>query len=119
MSKRILIVDDSKFMRSRLKKCLVAAGYEVDEAENGLVGLETAKMVTPDLVVSDVNMPVMEGPELVKGLSEYNPNIPIVILTANPDRDLKFDVMDYNVRAFLSKLHKIEKIAERIKSILD
>ena len=114
MTKKILLVDDSKFMRMRLKKQLVQADCEVVEAENGQDALDQVRMHAPQLVICDVNMPIMEGPEFVKMLFQHDPTVPVIMLTANPDRDLKFAVMDYNVRAFMSKLHPVEKIAEKI-----
>ena len=119
MGKKILIVDDSKFMRFRLKACLHQAGLDTVEAKNGKEGLEQIPLETPDLIISDVNMPVMDGPEFIRNVFRLYPDIPIIVLTANPDRELKFDFMSFNVRAFISKLHPIEKIADRVIQVLD
>ena len=119
MSKRILLIDDSKFARMRLRKPLEEAGITISEANGGAEGLQRVKESRPDLVVCDVNMPDIEGPEVVKMIYAYDPTIPVVMLTANPDRDLKFAVIDYNVRAFMSKIHQIEKIAEKIVKVLE
>lgn len=119
MGKKILLIDDSKFARMRLRKPLEDSGVVVSEANGGSEGLQRVKESRPDLVVCDVNMPDMEGPQVVKSIYDYDPTIPVVMLTANPDRDLKFAVIDYNVRAFMSKIHQIEKIAEKIVKVLD
>ncbi len=119
MGKKILLVDDSKFMRTRVKKHLIESGCEIAEAKDGQEGLEAVQLSRPDLVVSDVNMPIMDGPEFVKRLFELDPTIPVIMLTANPDRDLKFAVMDYNVKAFMSKLHTVDKLAAKIIQVLE
>jgi len=119
MGKMVLLVDDSKFMRTRVKKHLLEAGCEITEAKDGQDGLDSVRNGRPDLVVSDVNMPIMEGPEFVKHLFELDPTIPVIMLTANPDRDLKFAVMDYNVKAFVSKLHPVDKLAAKILQVLE
>jgi two-component system chemotaxis response regulator CheY len=83
MAKRILVVDDSMTMRQLVKMTLLPSGYEVAEAEDGLKGLQMATAETFDLVLSDVNMPVMNGLDLVRNLrklAQYR-FTPIVLVT--------------------------------------
>ena len=66
---KVLIVDDSKTMRLIVKRAIRQSGLgqcDIDEAENGQVGLEKVQEWQPDLVLCDWNMPVMNGPELLK-----------------------------------------------------
>ena len=80
----ILVVDDESSMRFLLRMILESAGYEVVEAPHGAAALERAKESPPDLVVTDLMMPVMNGRDLVGRLraDEGTAGIPIVMVTA-------------------------------------
>jgi DNA-binding response OmpR family regulator len=88
MSKKVLAVDDDPIIRSMVKEMLLAEGFEVILAENGLLGLET--LTQPDftkdltLIILDVMMPGMTGIELLTKVKqdELAPSIPVVMLTA-------------------------------------
>lgn len=87
---RILAVDDSPSMRDMVRIALTSAGFEVISANDGKEALDLARQSGFDLVLSDVNMPVMDGIELIRALraeSAYR-HIPILMLTteAGPDR---------------------------------
>jgi len=85
LRKQILIVEDSPAILQSLKLTLEMENYQVHMAENGRAGLELLKKVMPDLILSDINMPVMNGIEFYKALRQ-NPRwtpIPFVFLTAN------------------------------------
>lgn len=83
MAKTILAVDDSSSLRQMVAFSLKAAGYQVVEAVDGQDGLEKAKLQTVDLVLTDQNMPRMDGLELIKLLRELEPiqKVPILMLT--------------------------------------
>lgn len=88
---RILVVDDSPAQRHYVADCLARQGFEIATAENGRIGLETAREFSPALVVSDYDMPEMTGFELVHSLKRdpETRNIPVIMLTA---RDTKRDM---------------------------
>jgi len=77
---KILIVDDEGNMRTLLTMQLEQAGYQVFQAEDGDSGFQIAKSIQPDLIISDVLMPQMDGNQLMKKLreSEFGKNIPLV-----------------------------------------
>ena len=84
MSKpRVLVVDDGALNRNFIKTYLTVNGFEVDTAEDGLLGLERVKKSKYDLIFSDVEMPNMNGLEFLKNLktNEESKNIPVVMLT--------------------------------------
>ncbi len=88
---RILVVDDSPAQRHYVADCLARQGFEITTAENGKVALERAQQVRPALIVSDYEMPVMSGFELVHALRR-DPElrqVPVIMLTA---RDSKRDM---------------------------
>jgi two-component system chemotaxis response regulator CheY len=84
MSARILVIDDSEHLNCILKLTLEFKGYEVFAAENGLEGLETVKIKGPfDLILCDIEMPVMNGVEFVRRYrTETGLATPIIMLTA-------------------------------------
>ena len=91
MSKRILVVDDSRSIRKMISFILCGAGYEVVEAADGQEGLDKARLAHMDLVLTDQNMGQMDGMMLVRSLRalpEYKA-IPILILTTESSDEIK------------------------------
>ena len=91
MAKRVLTVDDSASTRAMVSHTLRCAGYEVVEAGDGVEGLERAAEQHIDLVVTDQNMPRMDGLTLIKSLRrmpDYR-EAPILVLTSEPGEELK------------------------------
>ena len=91
MAKLILTVDDSPSIRLMMKLTLTAEGYDVAQAADGVEALEIAKQRVADLVVTDVNMPRMDGLALIKelrALPEYK-TVPMLILTTESGEDRK------------------------------
>jgi len=89
---KILVVDDSKMLRDMVVFALNEGGYsDVIEAENGKEGLERAMEVRFDVVLTDINMPVMDGFELTTSLrnnEKYN-DTPIIVLTTESSNEMK------------------------------
>ena len=91
MSKTALVVDDSRSLRTMVSDALADAGYQVLQSTNGQEALETASTQKIDFVITDVNMPVMDGLTLVKQLRTL-PSckfIPILILTTESTAPMK------------------------------
>jgi two-component system chemotaxis response regulator CheY len=91
MSLTVLTVDDSKTMRQMLQHALVSAGFNVVQAEDGVHGLEVLSQSTPDAIVTDINMPRMDGFGFIEGVrrqDEYRA-IPILVLTTESDGEKK------------------------------
>jgi two-component system, chemotaxis family, chemotaxis protein CheY len=91
MAKRIMAVDDSKTMRDMVGFTLRKAGFEVVEAEDGQKALEKLQQTTVDLVITDINMPNMDGITLVSRLRALGAfrSTPILILTTEGGEDKK------------------------------
>jgi two-component system chemotaxis response regulator CheY len=90
-SKSILVVDDTRSMRKMVSAVLAAAGYEVSEAGDGAEALQLAQSRQFDLVVTDHNMPVMDGVTLVRELrrlSQYD-GVAVIVLSTEVDPVLK------------------------------
>jgi CheY-like chemotaxis protein len=87
---KILVVDDESNMRFLLRMVLEAEGYEVTEASHGATALELVREERPDLVVTDLMMPVMNGRELIERLrsDDETAEIPILVISSNPNADV-------------------------------
>ena len=103
--KKILIVDDSSMIRLVVSKAAKKAGYDVIEASNGKEGLEKLiKNNCISLILSDINMPVMDGMEMVSKIKETNNKfIPIVMLTTEDSLELKQRGRELGVKAWMVK----------------
>jgi two-component system chemotaxis response regulator CheY len=117
---KILIVDDDKTTRKLLSLYLKGKGYEIVTAENGLDAMEKVGTESPNLIVSDMNMPYMDGIELTKNL-RGDPSfgsIPIVMVTTEADEDEKKRAFEAGVDDYLVKPASADQINESVKRIL-
>ena len=114
----ILVVDDAKTMRDALKGALTPAGFDVIEAENGEQGLEMLNQHAIDLVISDLNMPGMDGLTMCSHIKELGRNTPIFMLTTQTSPDLKAKAKEYGVVAWIVKPHKDEVLLQGIRKVL-
>lgn len=78
----ILYVEDEKFTRMLVKKLLEKEELNVHEAANGILGLKKFLEVKPDVVITDLAMPEMDGFEMISKIREHNTSVPIIITTA-------------------------------------
>jgi len=88
---RILAVDDSPTMRGLVSNALQKAGYEVHLASDGVEGVRALAQVDPSLVITDINMPKLDGfglIEAIRDLPDYS-NIPILVLTTESSAEMK------------------------------
>jgi CheY-like chemotaxis protein len=110
---KILIVDDESSMRFLLRITLESAGYEVLEAPHGAAALELVKESRPNLVVTDLMMPVMNGRDLVGRLraDPETAGIPILLLSANPHVEVAA------ADAILGKPFDSEAVVEAARSL--
>ncbi|MEK7330018.1 MAG: response regulator [Candidatus Eisenbacteria bacterium] len=122
MSKpRILVAEDERNLRQVLTLQLQNAGYEVIEAEDGQVALETAQRVFPDLVLLDVMMPQMDGHEVCRRLraSYVTRHIPIIMLTARGDEDARITGLEGGANDYVTKPWGRRELVLRIKNALE
>ena len=83
LPKHILVVDDDEMMRAFVKELLKINDFQITEAANGKEGLKEFRENTPDLVITDIIMPEMEGISFIRELRSYNKDIPIIAMTGN------------------------------------
>ncbi len=120
MSSVILAVDDSASMRQMVRFTLESAGYEVIQAADGVEALDYAKGGKADLVLTDVNMPRMDGLTLVRelrGLSNYK-GIPILVLTTEAGQDTKMQGKQAGATGWIVKPFNPEQLLATIQRVL-
>ncbi len=106
MSKTILVVDDDKFIRDGIVMLLENAKYKVHEASDGKEGLKIAKKIHPDIILTDLRMPEMDGHEMVEAIRKdegWGKDVPIVIMTADDSTDSINSALEKGVTVYLSK----------------
>ena len=117
---KVLVVDDSNSIRDMVSFTLKSAGYETVEAKDGIDGLNKAKTGTFDLVISDVNMPNMDGIALCQELRTL-PNFkftPILMLTTESSGDMKMKGKSAGATGWLVKPFNPEKLLATIKRVV-
>ena len=115
----VLIVEDNNDMRKYIRT-LLADRYYVLEATDGQSGLKLAKESVPDLIVSDVMMPIMDGLQLCKKLKEdvITSHIPVILLTARSTEAHQMEGYDSGADAYLTKPFSAELLISRIANLL-
>jgi two-component system chemotaxis response regulator CheY len=104
--KRVLVVDDMGSIRQVITALLKAAGCEAEQASSGALALELMKKSKFDLVLSDWNMPGMTGSEFVTAIRAGDQAIPIVMVTAEADRQRIIELQALGVNGYLLKPFK-------------
>ncbi|MGY2133909.1 response regulator [Hymenobacter sp. HD11105] len=119
MKNRILIVDDSFYMRTMLKNMLTDAGYEVvGEAANGQQALEMSAATNPDLITLDVILPDNTGLDVLKGIRQVNPTVKVVMCSAVGQEVIVNEALESGASAYIVKPFSEEKVLEIVSSAL-
>lgn len=120
MAKKIMTVEDSNSLREMIAFVLKEAGYDVLEAEDGQDALTKLNSSQVDMVITDLNMPVMNGIELTRSLRE-SPTykfIPIVFLTTESQVNKKEAAKEAGATGWIVKPFKPEKLLKVVKKVL-
>ena len=119
MSKTILTVDDSVSMRMLLKNALTAQGFQVEGANDGVHGLERMHELAPDLLITDINMPRMDGFELieaVRALPQFR-GTPILVLSTEFSDDKKARARSAGATGWITKPFDAVKLAAAVRKV--
>ncbi|HHN64584.1 MAG TPA: response regulator [Nitrospirae bacterium] len=117
---RILVVDDDSVTRKLLGMYLKSKGYEVTYAENGLDALEKLGQTDVNIVLTDLNMPYMDGIEFTRSMKKeplYS-HIPVLMVTTEADKDEKERAMQAGADAYLVKPVTADQINETVRMLL-
>lgn len=122
MAKKILIIEDDKFLRELIAKKILKEGYEVFEAGDGVEGLAKIKEVKPDLILLDLILPVVDGFEVLSQLKKHPDlnSIPVIILSnlgqkEDVEKGLKLGAAGYLIKAHF----ELDEIVGRVKDVME
>ncbi len=118
MSHTILIIDDSQYMLELVKQALTHGSYNVIQAQDGSKGLEAIQNNEIHLVITDINMPVMDGVTFVKELRKTNKTLPVIVLTTESGEALKKEVMNMGASGWLVKPFRPVQLLNIVKETL-
>jgi two-component system chemotaxis response regulator CheY len=118
MKSKILVVDDSGLARRLIRKLLEELGHEVEEVSDGAQALERYVLNHHDAVVLDLLMHGMYGMEVLQKLKELNPELPVIVATADIQRTTREQVKEAGAVALLNKPVTKEQLAEVLAIVL-
>ncbi|MEM9446364.1 MAG: response regulator [Verrucomicrobiota bacterium] len=115
---KILIVDDSRTQRNWIKASIGEDGYDIKEAGNGSEALTLVEDEQFDLILCDLNMPVMSGVDLMETMKARDISVPVIIITADIQDSTKKKCMDLSVKAFVNKPLKDDRLKNAVEEVL-
>jgi two-component system, OmpR family, response regulator MprA len=118
MATRLLVVDDDRAVRESLRRALTLEGYEVDLAEDGADGLARVAGASPDAIVLDVAMPVVDGIEMCRRLRHDGSSLPILMLTARESVTDRVAGLDAGADDYLVKPFALDELLARLRALL-
>lgn len=119
MMKKVLIVDDAAFMRLALKSMLEKNGFEViGEAENGIVGVQKYKELSPDIVTMDITMPEMDGISALKEIKKVDTKANVVMISAMGQENSIREAVIAGAKSFVVKPFKEEIVIKALTQVV-
>jgi two-component system chemotaxis response regulator CheY len=120
MTKSILTVEDSGSVRQLIRMALLDNGYDVTEAKNGAEALDKTAATRFDAVVTDLNMPVMNGVEFVRNYraNPMSQGVPVLILTTESDETLKAQAKAAGATGWLTKPFNQKQLLDALKKVV-
>ncbi len=115
---KILVVDDSDFMRVRCRQLLVGEGYDVVEAGNGQEAIDRYKESSPDLVMMDITMPVMDGITAVREIKKVDPKAKIIMCSALGQQATVLEAVKAGASDFVVKPFQADRVVAAIQKVL-
>jgi DNA-binding response OmpR family regulator len=118
--KRALVLEDDPSVQILLRKQLVAAGFQVDLADDGLVGLLKLEGSRPDIIICDVMMPNLDGMAFVKAIkgNSGTQRIPVIFLTAKTDPRSMIDGINVGARFYVTKPFQVDELMVKVERAL-
>jgi DNA-binding NtrC family response regulator len=118
MQASVLIVDDEPLVRQTLSEWMRKKNFRVAEAEGGRQAMEMIRTGDPDIVISDVVMPGMDGIQLLKEAKAVKADIPFLMISGYPSRSTAVDIMNHGASDYLPKPFTPEELTRRVNRTL-
>ncbi|MCE5193331.1 MAG: sigma-54 dependent transcriptional regulator [Candidatus Cryosericum sp.] len=118
-NKLILVVDDEENIRELLRESLEDEGYRVNVAKNGQEAIEKVRAMNPDTVLMDVKMPLMSGMDAFLKIKEFQPDLPVIFLTAFGSSEVAISAMKSGAYDYLTKPFDIDEVRIKVKRALE
>ena len=120
MGKKIMIVDDSSFMRMMIRSILNKAGYEIiAEADNGITAIEQYRQYRPDLIMLDITMPKLSGIEALREIRAEFPRAKAIMVSAMGQKPMVVEAIQAGASDFVIKPFLEEKVLATIEAVLE
>lgn len=122
---KVLLVDDEEEVRNAIEQRInwEELGFEViGKAQNGVKAMEIAEKLQPDVVITDIKMPYMNGLELARNLKEENPGVRILILTGFDEFEYAKEAVHLEIEEYILKpinANELSECLKRLKNVLD
>lgn len=113
-TKKVLIVDDSDFMRMMLKDMLTKSGHEIVEADNGKTAVKVFENEKPDVCILDINMPEMNGLEVLEYIVSRSKETPVIMLSALSMESVVKEALEKGAIAFVAKPFQADSLIRRV-----
>ena len=112
--KRILVVDDEPEVRQLMEQFLSHRGYDVRIVENGKLALAAVDTFMPDVVLMDMQMPVMDGLETLRRLAARSPSLPVIMVTVNDDIETATNLLQLGAADYVPKPFNLDYLEQAI-----
>ncbi|EGC83053.1 response regulator transcription factor [Anaerococcus hydrogenalis] len=114
---KILIVEDEQILNDTINKSLKKSGYEVESAFDGINAMEMIEIESYDLIILDLNLPHMDGMEILKNLRKEDEETKVLILSARSQIKDKVEGLDAGANDFLQKPFHLDELKARVRSL--
>ena len=114
--KKILLVDDEDSIHLLYREELEEEGYEVHSALSGEAALDQLKIIVPDLIILDINMPGMNGIDVLRQIKEMNPSLPVILSSAY--QEFKQDLATWASDEYIVKSSNLDELKAAVKKHL-
>ena len=116
---RVMIVEDSQFIRMRLAKLLVEHNYQVIEAQDGEEAVQIYHQAKPDAVLMDIAMPIKNGMWALSQIRRFDPQAKIIMLTALDQEAIVLRAMQAGAKDFLTKPYESDQVLSSLQKALE
>jgi two-component system chemotaxis response regulator CheY len=116
--KKILVVDDSETIRQRVSGALETAGFTTITAKDGIEGLVSIQQESPSMVILDVNMPRMNGLDMLDNLDLKTSGLPVLLLTTEVQPSLMARAKKAGARGWMVKPVNLEQLVETVRKVI-